>query len=284
MRLLKALFAAAVPALAAAAGAIWFLAPPSPGDVMLDPNDIPTSPLDSISAADREALGRRRIYFGHKSVGNDVLDGVRGLLSERKDLPLSIRSGLSGPAGAPGLCESTVGENRDPLAKIRDFAANLRAAGPGAVDVAVLKFCFVDVTASTDTAALFAAYEEAISSLRKELPGTVFVHSTVPLTALGNTFKARVKRILGRDRDPADNARREEFNARIRSAFAGREPIFDIARAESTLPDGERVTCRAMGRDVPCMARGYTTDGGHLNAAGKRAAAVEFLRALAESK
>jgi hypothetical protein len=180
-------------------------------------------------------------------------------------------------AGKPGLAEGSIGANFDPESKMRDFAAKLEAAGPGAVDIAVMKFCYVDIDRNTDVVKVFARYKETIASLGQKLPGTTFIHCTVPLTSRYNSLKAYAKRLLGRAKDSAaDNRAREELNAMIRAEYGGRQPVLDIAAVESTLPGGDKISYGG----VPCLAACYTYDGGHLNEAGSRAVAIEFLRVL----
>jgi len=48
--------------------------------------------------------------------------------------------------------------------------------------VAILKYCYVDITASTDAAALFSKYDALLRSLRLRFPSITFVAATVPLT------------------------------------------------------------------------------------------------------
>jgi hypothetical protein len=77
--------------------------------------------------------------------------------------------------------------------------------------------------------------------------------------------------------------RRDEYNRLLRATYAGREPVFDLARVESTAPDGTRVTVTWNGITAPALSPAYTDDGGHLNARGRLAAAREFLTVLAQA-
>ncbi len=40
------------------------------------------------------------------------------------------------------------------------------------VDVAMMKFCYVDITSGTDVNALFATYRETIAALERDFPGS----------------------------------------------------------------------------------------------------------------
>jgi hypothetical protein len=106
------------------------------------------------------------------------------------------------------------------------------------------------------------------------------VHVTAPLTSEQGGAKEFVKKLLGRG-GPAQNARREEYNSLLRKTYQGQEPIFDLARIESTAPDGTAVTAKWNGIDTPTMAAEYTNDGGHLNSVGKLRAARELVSVLA---
>ena len=95
-------------------------------------------------------------------------------------------------------------------------------------------------------------------------------------------LKGLAKRLLGRAPYGAlENQRRAEYNALLRAAYAGRQPIFDLARIESTAPDGSTVQVEWAGRESPALAAAWTDDGHHLNAEGRRRAARELIALLA---
>jgi hypothetical protein len=229
-------------------------------------------------ARDLAAVGRLTVLFGHQSVGNNILDGLRELAaSEKVRLPIAELDGAPGPRA--GLVHVLVAENGKPELKLQSFERALAAAGPG-VDVAMLKFCYVDVTEGTDPKALFGAYAKAARELKARYPGTTFVHVTAPLTTIPAGPKAFVKRLLGRDRNRQENAKREEYNALLRQEYQGREPIYDLARLESERPDGQVETYGWRGRRIPALTPAYTDDGGHLAGEGRRRAARNLLALL----
>ena len=150
--------------------------------------------------------------------------------------------------------------------------------------MALLKFCYVDINANTDAAALFDHYRRAVNELRARNPRTVFVHATLALTTVQAGPKAWVKRLLGRPAyGTVENVRRDEYNRLLRATYAGREPIFDLARIESTAPDGTLVTVTWDGVTAPALSPEYSADGGHLNARGRLLAAREFITVLAQA-
>jgi hypothetical protein len=207
------------------------------------------------------AAAEPRIYFGHQSVGANILQGVKEL-----GVPLSIKGEF-------------LAENGDPLRKLQNFKA---AVGEGSrFDIALVKFCYVDVNAETDARALFERYRATLAELRAKNPRTVFVHATLPLTTVQSGPKALAKRLLGRaPYGTIENVGREQYNQLLRRTYA-REPIFDLARLESIAPDGTAVTVAWNGATVPAISSAYTDDGGHLNAKGRALAAQEFVTVLA---
>lgn len=224
---------------------------------------------DPALRADLQRMAQERIYFAHQSVGANILQGVKEL-SARAGVPVFVK-------------DEFVPENGDPLRKLENFR---HSVGTGSrYDIALVKFCYVDIDADTDVAALFDQYRMVMSELRAKNPRTVFVHVTLPLTTVQTGPKAWVKRLLGRSPyGTVENVRRDEYNRLLRSTYAGREPIFDLARLESTAPDGKLVTVTWDGFTAPAMAPEYTNDGGHLNALGRVRAAREFIAVLARAK
>jgi hypothetical protein len=235
---------------------------------------------------DLEVIRGGRILFTHHSVGVNILAGIDALAREA-GAPLRVGSleeaaGMAGPV----LTHGGGGRNTDPRSKIDHFATLIRSEPRLRPDLAFMKLCYVDFEPGTDVPALFAFYQRTLEELKREHPEIRFAHVTVPLFQRPTDLRSTVKRLLGREVwEDAANARRAEYNALLRERFGG-DPIFDLAGAESTGPDGVASRASFQGRSVPSLDRRYTDDGGHLNAAGQRAAgtaAVRFLsRALRE--
>lgn len=220
-----------------------------------------------------------RIVFAHQSVGNNILDGVR-TISEREKVPLRIDKARSDASTAPGIVHFMVGENGKPESKIDDFRTTLGARPFGNVDVALMKFCFVDFDVDTDPNKLAADYETAIDTLQREQPATRFLAVTVPLETLQTGFKAWLKRLIGRKPGGFEaNARRFAFNEEIRKHYAPAQ-LFDLARAEASA-GGTPHTVAIDGVDAEALDPAFSADGAHLNADGKVAVASALIRALA---
>jgi hypothetical protein len=232
--------------------------------------------------ADLESLARRSVYFGHQSVGWNIIDGLKAL-SAREGVPLRIeevKGRLEVPPGT--FAHGPVAENGKPDMKLASFTSALGSGVPSPAEVAFMKFCYVDFNAGTDAASLFARYQSTLADLKARNPGTTFVHVTVPLTTAQGGWKAIVKRAMGKTPGGyAENARRQEFNDLMRRTYQGKEPLFDLAAVESTAPDGSRAEVEWEGKMVPVLFEGYTDDGGHLDKAGQLRAARELLAALA---
>jgi len=212
---------------------------------------------------------RPRVFFGHQSVGQDVLGGVSRLAA----------SGAS----VPEVVDARIGANEEPLAKIADFDARVRDGLGERVDVAMMKLCYIDVTAGTDVRALFDAYRTTLSALERDHPAVSFVHVTVPLTTEQGRLTRLRSRLTGNDRfGPAENVQRERLNALFRAEYAG-DRLFDLAAVESTRPDGTRVSGRHEGADYFALHDGYAADLGHLNEPGAEVAATAWLAAVARA-
>lgn len=237
--------------------------------------------VDPRLRADLERIAQRRIFFGHQSVGENLLDGLRQL-ADMAGVPLRV---LETPT-ANGVTPATFGHtyvamNRYPLQKLQNFDLALGHQATG-LDIALVKFCYLDIDASTDVKALFASYRAAIEKLRARNPGTTFVHVTAPVTTVRGGAKESLKQLIGRAPYGAvENIRRDEYNALLRQAYREREPIFDLARIESMASDGTEVSFDWKGRVAPALAPAYTNDGSHLNGAGRLRAARELVSVLA---
>jgi hypothetical protein len=232
---------------------------------------------------DLEVVAQRRIFFGHQSVGENVLEGLRRLAAREGVALRIVEAGSAAAVPAATFGHGRMAANGQPSLKLRSFRAALDAGAPGDGDVALLKFCYVDFTGGTDVAGLFAEYQATMAELKGRHPRTTFVHVTAPLVAVPGGVRQSLRSLLGRPPPPqiAGNARRDEFNALLRRAYGGREPVFDLARIESTRPDGTAETVEWQGRSVPAMVGRYTDDGGHLNAEGQLRVAGALAAALA---
>lgn len=230
--------------------------------------------MQPVSKADAEAAAKRRVVFAHQSVGDNILDGVRGLAAEN-GVTLNLAETREPPATGAGIFHFKVGSNGDPLGKIADFEKTVGNASFPPADVALVKLCYVDFNQGSDAAAIAKAYTETIQRMQTARPRTRFVAMTAPLTAIPTGPGAWWKWMKGEvPADWADNAKRKEFNDYVRRQFDANH-LFDVAKLEAeTLkaPDGN---------DVEALRTDLTTDGGHLNEKGKRVVGAAFLKMIA---
>lgn len=242
------------------------------------------TPPSSSTASMGEALRRlsqRQIYFGHQSVGSNLMAGVEQILNENGDVGLKLvethgTERISGPA----FVHFAVGRNEDPESKNAAFLSVLDARPTRDSAIALMKYCYIDVNAGTDIDALFRSYRGLVAEVKRRHSDVTLVHVTMPLTTDAAGPKATIKRLLGRTTARELNLKRSHFNDLMRQEFA-REPLFDLAALEAARPDGtvERVT--VGGHTVMALAREYTSDGGHLNKTAERRFASELLSLLA---
>jgi hypothetical protein len=238
--------------------------------------------MTGISKADLERAGRTRVFFGHQSVGMNILQGVPGVFSAQgvPVPPIQDRRTMADTSGG-FIAQTPIGQNTDPLQKIQDFDSVIRSGLGSQLDVAVLKFCYIDVAPGTDVDALFATYRNTLAALQRDYPQVTFVKVTVPLTTRPPLLSRLKQAVRGDDSYGATaNVARERLNELIRKEYAG-DHLFDLAAVESTAPDGSRVSGRSGGRPYFALADSYAADSGHLNADGSNRAATAFLAAVA---
>jgi hypothetical protein len=239
--------------------------------------------LADVSEAQWAALAQRRVFFGHQSVGGNIMDGVADVLKANPGIRLNVVESrdLSGST-RPGFHHALIGRNDFPLEKFDDFAKVASTGFGSEGGIAMLKLCYIDIHRHTDAQDLFEQYRRRVDAVRAKNPTLTIVHFTSPLTSIEN-WKGRLRASLtGSATQRERNAVRHRYNELLRQAYQGREPLFDIARLESTLPDGKGVFFRVGDEAVPLLAPEYTDDGGHLNAPARRMVAEQLLIMLAQ--
>lgn len=247
-----------------------------------EPAAMTTVDHDSVPEVTRAAwqrLAQRKVFFGHQSVGQNLVDGVRLLSRESgTNLPvvLSDRPDL---IRGPAFIHAPVGMNGDPGSKARAFAEAVSHGLGEEGGVAFYKYCYLDFGPTTDVQRVFAEYRQTVDALAERYPRLTILHVTAPLTTVESFPRSLVKRLLGRVTARQVNAKRNQYNALLRRAYEDGQ-IFDLARWESTRPDGSRSFVLEGGDTVYVMAAEWTLDGGHLNSRGQRLLATRLLTFL----
>jgi hypothetical protein len=238
--------------------------------------------LTDVDSASWARLAERRIFFGHQSVGRNIVDGINDVLAANPQIRLRVvESKDLDTMRAAGFYHASVGRNQFPEEKEVEFAAIADSAFSATPGIGMVKFCYVDVRTDTDPQALFEAYQRRMAELAARRPGLTLVHLTMPLTTWSITWKGRVKKLLGRTTAPDLNPVRNRFNALMREVYSGRAPLFDLATLESTRLDGSRAYYTQGSDTVYTLTPEYTNDGGHLNEASRRMIAEQLLIFLA---
>ena len=228
-------------------------------------------------------LQSHKIFFGHQSVGRNIMNGIKDILAQYPEYPLNLVAADQLPADSsqPYFADANIGKNEKPFVKCDDYYNMLMNKLGSNPDLALMKFCYIDFNENTNPQELFAYYADNIKSIQEKYPGLKIVHVTVPLEARSAGWKRTIKKLLGKQ-EMTDllNARREEYNNLLRQQYA-EDSIFDLARIESTYPDGRREFIMLDGKENYSLINAYTDDGAHLNKTGRRIAAIELLKTLA---
>jgi hypothetical protein len=237
-----------------------------------------TLPLLEQNAIDK--LAREKVFFGHMSVGYDILNGLEDLKVHNIQLRSIRIKGFTAPdeIDGPGIYHAAIGWNGFPNNKIDSFINMLKQDNLGnKIDIAFFKFCYVDFNRESNPEEIFDYYVKTMESLKKDFPNLKILHVTVPLHVHSWGLRSFVKNIIMGD---LDNIKRNEFNKLLLKKYGTTDPIFDLGRVESTLPDGGSSGFNYNGQFYFSLSRSYTTDGGHLNVLGRLAAAKELLALL----
>lgn len=252
----------------------------------MDRNETPLASINDVSKVSLQQLGGKRIFFGHQSVGNNIIGGIEGIIKEHTQIQLNvIEIEKSEDVQAPAFYHFKVGQNLDPISKNNDFSAVLDNGLGQQVDIAFYKYCYIDIREDTKVDDLFSSYSENMKYLTGKYPDVTFVHVTVPLSVVQTGLRAWVKKIIGKKIGGyEDNIKRNEFNTLMRNEYKGKEPIFDLARIESTYPDGRRMTFKKKGEIFFSLVPEYARDGRHLNEKGSKFVAEQLLILLAGLK
>ncbi len=244
---------------------------------------VPPRSIDDALKADFERAASARVYFGHQSVGGNIMDGLADLQRQigKPMLQVGELDSLSVSPGRGVLLHTKVGENGKPDSKCEDFRRILDEQLSGQIDVALFKFCYIDFSDTSDVGAVFATYARTMDDLKQRHPEITFIHVTAPLRTVDRGLGVWVREMLGRpNRTKLANVNRNEFNRRLVEKYSA-DPIYDLAGVMSTFPDGRRESFEIDGKTYYSLVPAYTDDGGHLNTVGRSYAAAEFIRAIA---
>jgi hypothetical protein len=246
--------------------------------------------LPSIDDVPREywiKLTEKRVFFGHQSVGYNILDGIRDVASKRDYINLNIiQTDISEEFDKPIFAHAPVGRNMNPSSKINAFKEIMNDGIGAKVDMAFFKFCYIDIMKDSNPQKVFDDYTATIEELIAKYPGTIFLHLTIPLCSMPKSakkiLKELVKSLLGKPGVLEDNMKRQCYNTLLNNYYSKTDSIFDLALLESVNPDGFRCYADKGEKRVFVMVPQYTDDGGHLNERGREKVAEQLLIKLAK--
>jgi hypothetical protein len=243
--------------------------------------------IESIPPKKLSNLSQKKIFFGHHSVGFNIIDGINDIMLINKNINLKIKETIDlKDFSMPVFAHSRIGQNKNWLSKINDFQSKIRNNLGDNLDIAFFKFCYVDITEETDVKKVFETYNQIMVNLEKEFPKTLFIYTTIPLRTTTTSWKTLIKKLIGSDYiwEYADNIKRNEFNEMIRHKYGETERLFDIAVAESTYSDGTQESFEKDGKRYASLIPIFTEDGGHLNEQGRKIIAAYLLKILSNVK
>ena len=235
-----------------------------------------------VSSVEWEKIAAKKIYFGHQSVGYNIMSGVSELARDNGAQPVNIKETKNASDfNQPVVAHSAIGKNNDPLSKINDFKAVMESGVGDVVDIAFFKFCYVDITRDTDIDKVFTRYAETMVYLEGKYPSVTFVYSTVPLRVSSSGAKTAIKKMLGRtSSDEEDNIKRNRLNQILAERYGRGGRLFDLARYEAARIGGGDIFFESNGKKYYSLNPEYTDDGKHLNALGAKIIGTELLRFL----
>jgi hypothetical protein len=232
---------------------------------------------------DIDFIKNKRILFGHMSVGDNILSGIKHVAFQNSKKINIIPVNIVPEQNKGFLAHMSLGKNGNPGKKCDLFEIEVDSlAAHGLIDIAVMKFCYADISQNTNINELFEHYRNMTERIKNKYPHVTLIHMTVPLVARNSAWKSAIKKIIGREDAAADNIKRNDYNKIILTRLKG-EPVFDLASAEATFPDGSMCADKKNGREYLSLATLYTSDGGHLNDLGSRTIAGKFLTILAQA-
>jgi len=259
------------------------------GTSTLSPSRSAESGIKEVPDSAWQKLSAKQIYFGHKSVGQNIVDGIQDVMKQHPQIKLKVReTNRAEDFSSPIFAHSPVGSNSNPASKMKAFADILDRGVGEKADIAFFKLCWIDILPHTDAEKVFTDYQNFMVRMKEKYPKTTFIHVTVPLTSNESGMKALfkkgkdfIKKLIGRP-NVYDNVKRNELNEMLRRRYEGKEPFFDLARLEATLPGGKQASAGKDGKMGESLVPHYSDDGGHLNAQGRKIVAEHLLILLAQ--
>jgi hypothetical protein len=220
-------------------------------------NHTSLSEFNNITSQDMDKIRNLSILFGHQSVGRNIMNGLIDLRNQNSTYNLTITpSDLNADVTSANYDSGNIfghqnsGSNGDPDSKNNEFF-NFLNNNTQKIDVAFLKYCYVDVMnspASLNAQNVFDNYKTLADSFKTENSNVTLVHFTAALMV--NTTSS------------LDNYQRNLYRQLIINEYSGSDYIFDLSDLES-YRNGSYSTFVYNGTTYLSLDSYYTSDGGH---------------------
>jgi hypothetical protein len=202
-------------------------------DVETEEQTVNLPKIEDVPASSWEKLSKKSMYFGHHSVGDGIVDGIKSSMKDNPQIKLNIQETYDPDEFDIGvLAHSKIGCDSDPKSKLDAFSFLVKVGAGAKADIVFFKYSYNDIHAGTDFNEIFTSYKNTFDQLQERHPKTIFIHVTAPLTCKeigikrmdwAKRGKNLVKRMLGRSvLDIFDNSKRYEFNELIRKEYGGK--------------------------------------------------------------
>jgi hypothetical protein len=221
-----------------------------------------------------------RWYFIHASVGDNIMQGLKDLnRTDAARYPLLVSTQPENASAPAATVAGTVYEHHFTSDKMPQFQSMVNSNGwhKPAVDVALMKFCYLEglATSLTPGPQLAAQYVARMAALEQAHPETVFVYASMPLLIYRAEDDPR--------RDPtylASIVNMNQFNDWLRAyCRTNSKLLYDLADMESHDPAGNQATFTwTNGQSYPVIYAPYVyntnnppgANSGHLIAPGRQ--------------
>jgi hypothetical protein len=227
-------------------------------------------------------LSNIRLFFGHMSVGYNIIQGIEEIMDEDSRLKKISISELDDEfeISKAGFYHKKNGKNGFPKSKCDDFKKMLITNNFGQyLDIAFFKFCYVDFDQKTNVQDVFNYYVQTIDEINGLFPNLRIIHVTIPLEVHVWGIKSILRNLLKGDHG---NIKRNQFNKMLVDKYSDTDIIYDLAQIGSTYPDNRREFFEVQNQKYYSLIKAYTYDGGHLNKQGRFLAAQKLLEILLE--
>jgi len=247
-------------------------------DDNLDKKSTPLNPLELIPW---DMIRQKKIVFVYRSVGRDILEGIRelGTKYDQSEFNFIKSDTVTGKLRADRgfIMQQWLNMNSSPQDLKKNYEDLLDKIQVKNIDFAMVRFS--PFFGNNNVEENFKKVRIAIEDLKKEFPDTEFLISTFGLTHSKTTLKTWIKKLIGQDDiwEYDSNITVNEFNRHMRETYGNEATFFDLAKIQSTYPNGERSTFTKKGKTYYHMVSEYTHDGTHLSAKGREVIAEQFL-------